>query len=37
MKDDEVGGSCSMYGEKKNAYRVFVEKRGGKRPLERPV
>jgi hypothetical protein len=37
MKDDEVGGPCSMYGEKKNAYRVFVEKPERNRLLERPV
>jgi hypothetical protein len=37
MKDDEVGGPCGMCGEKKNAYRVFVEKPEGKRPLERSV
>jgi hypothetical protein len=37
MKGSEAGGPCVIYGEKKNAYRVFVEKPEGKRPLERPV
>jgi hypothetical protein len=37
MKADEVGGPCGMYGENQNACRVFMEKREGKRPLERPV
>jgi hypothetical protein len=37
MKDDEVGGPCGMYGEKKNGCRVFVENPEGKRPLERPI
>jgi hypothetical protein len=37
MKEDEVGGPCAMYGEKKNVYRVYVEKSEGKRPLERPT
>jgi hypothetical protein len=30
-----MGTECSTYGEKKNAYRVFVGKPDGKKPLER--
>jgi hypothetical protein len=31
-----MGGACSTNGEKKNAYRIFVGKPKGKRPLGRP-
>jgi hypothetical protein len=31
-----MSGACSTYGEKRNAYRLMVEKPEGKRPLERP-
>jgi hypothetical protein len=31
-----MGGECSTNGEKRNAYRILVEKPEGKRPLERP-
>jgi hypothetical protein len=31
-----MGGSCSTNGEKRNAYRLLVEKPEGKRPLGRP-
>jgi hypothetical protein len=31
-----VGGTCSANGEKKNVYRLLVEKPEGKRPLGRP-
>jgi hypothetical protein len=31
-----MGGPCSTNGEKRNAYRLLVEKPEGKRPLERP-
>jgi hypothetical protein len=31
-----MGGSCSTYGEKRNAYRLLVGKPEGKRPLGRP-
>jgi hypothetical protein len=34
--EDEVGGSCSTNGEKRNAYRLLVGKPDGKRPLGRP-
>jgi hypothetical protein len=34
--DDEIGGASSTNGEKRNAYRLLVQKPGGKRPLERP-
>jgi len=33
MKKNEMGGSCSMYGERRVAYRVFVWKTEGKRSL----
>jgi len=32
----EMYGACSMYEERRGAYRVSVEKRKGKRPLARP-
>jgi hypothetical protein len=35
MKKDEMGGACSMNGEKRNAYRILVGKPEGKRPLGR--
>jgi hypothetical protein len=31
-----MGGTCSTNGEKRNAYRLLVEKPEGRRPLERP-
>jgi hypothetical protein len=31
-----MGGACSPNGEKRNAYRLLVGKREGKRPLGRP-
>jgi hypothetical protein len=31
-----MGGACSTNGEKRNAYRIFVGKPEGKRPLGRP-
>jgi hypothetical protein len=34
--EDEMGGPCSMNGEKRNAYRLLVGKPEGKRPLGRP-
>jgi hypothetical protein len=33
--EDEMGGSCSTNGEKRNAYRLLVGKPEGKRPLGR--
>jgi hypothetical protein len=36
VEDDEPGGSCSTYGEKRNSYRLLVGKPEGKRPLGRP-
>jgi hypothetical protein len=31
-----MGGACSADGEERGAYRVFVGKAEGKRPLGRP-
>jgi hypothetical protein len=31
-----MGGPCSTNGKKRNAYRLFVGKPEGKRPLGRP-
>jgi hypothetical protein len=31
-----MGGARSTHGDKRNAYRVLVEKPEGKRPLRRP-
>jgi hypothetical protein len=31
-----MGMACSTNGEKRNAYRIFVGKPGGKRSLSRP-
>jgi hypothetical protein len=36
VEEDEMGGSCSTNGEKRNAYRLLVGKSQGKRPLGRP-
>jgi hypothetical protein len=36
MKEDEMGGTCSMHGEMRNACKIFVGKPEGKRALERP-
>jgi hypothetical protein len=36
MKEDEVGGTCSMHGEGRSVYRVLVGSSKGKRTLGRP-
>jgi hypothetical protein len=36
MKNNEMGGACSTYGEGRGVYRVLVGKPEGKRPLGRP-
>jgi hypothetical protein len=36
VKEAELGRACSTNGEKRNAYRIFVGKPEGKRPLGRP-
>ena len=35
-KSNEMGGACSIYGERKGAHRVLVGKPEGSRPLGRP-
>jgi hypothetical protein len=35
VKEDEMVRACSTNGEKRNAFRLFVGKSGGKRPLRR--
>jgi hypothetical protein len=36
IKQDEMGGSYSMYGERTNAYMVLLGKAEGNRQLKRP-
>jgi hypothetical protein len=36
VEEDEIGGSSSTNGEKRNTYRLLVGKPEGKRPLRRP-
>jgi hypothetical protein len=36
VEEDEMGGSCSTYGEKRNACRLLVGNPEGKRLLGRP-
>jgi hypothetical protein len=36
IKEDEMGGSCSMHGGDENARSMFVGKPEGKSPLGRP-
>ena len=36
IKKNEMGGTCSIYGERKAAYRILVGKPNGKRPLGTP-
>jgi hypothetical protein len=36
LHNDEMGGACSTYGEKTDAYRVLVGEPEGKKPLGRP-
>jgi len=37
LQMNEMGGTCSAYGEKTGVYMVLVGKPGGKRPLARPM
>jgi hypothetical protein len=37
VREDEMGRVCRRNGEKKNAYRILVEKPEGKRPSRRPT
>jgi hypothetical protein len=36
IKKNEMGGACSVYGERRDVYRVLVGKPEGKRPFGRP-
>jgi hypothetical protein len=36
IKEDMTGEICGIYGNRKNAFRVFGEKDEGRRPLARP-
>jgi hypothetical protein len=36
MKEDEMGGACRARGAMRNAYKFFVRKPEGKRPLSKP-
>jgi hypothetical protein len=36
VKENEMGRACSTNGAKKNAYRIWVGKPEGKRPLGKP-
>jgi hypothetical protein len=36
IKNNEMGGACSTYGERRGIYRVLVGKPDGKRPLVDP-
>jgi hypothetical protein len=33
---NEMGGSCSIVGERRGAYKILIGKPGGKRPLGIP-
>jgi hypothetical protein len=37
IEENEMGGACSVYGERRDACRVLVGKPEGKRPLGRLV
>jgi hypothetical protein len=36
IKENEMGGTCSMYGEEERCIQYLVGKLEGKRPLGRP-
>jgi hypothetical protein len=36
VKENEMGRSCSLSGEKRNIYRLLVGKPEGKKPLGKP-
>ena len=36
IERNEMSGACGMYGERRSAYRILVDKPEGKRPLGRP-
>jgi hypothetical protein len=35
MKEDKMGGACSLHGDRRSVYNILVGKTGGKRPLGR--
>jgi hypothetical protein len=35
MREDEMGGACSMHGGMRNAFRILAVKPYGKKPLGR--
>jgi hypothetical protein len=37
IKENEMGGACSKYGERRGVYRILVGKPEGKRPHGRPT
>jgi len=37
IKQNEMGGAYSTYGDRKSAYMVSVVRAGGKKPLGRPI
>jgi len=36
IENNEMGGACSTYGDRRGEYGVLVGKPGGKKPLGRP-
>jgi len=36
IKNNEMGGACSKYGDRRGTYRVLVGSPEGKRPFGRP-
>jgi hypothetical protein len=36
VKGSKIGGTCSIYGEVRNAYKVMVGRLEGRKPLGRP-
>jgi hypothetical protein len=36
IEENEMGGACGTYGGGRSAYRIFVERPEGRRPIGRP-